>query len=153
MQCAILFAFVTIASAIDNSQFLDIERTVYDDRSALTNKNNLKSKAYQDFIHTLYRRDEDNLKRVDNLFQQPERPRPYYQPLTNYAQEPAQPTYATYLAQQQQYRQKRDVVMRPRFVYRHFADRKREDAQDRALRRKAFHQRQQRLQNHNGALQ
>lgn len=40
----------------------------FEDRSALENKSNLQSQRYQDFIHTLYRYDKDNLKRVDNLF-------------------------------------------------------------------------------------
>lgn len=128
-----------------NPQYLDIDSTVYNDRSALKDAANLKSKAYQDFIHTLYRKDEDNLKKVDTLFQAPERS--YYQPAVQYApqtkqQYAPQPTYATYIAQQQaagyQFRRKRDAAIRPLFVYRHFAEREREREEERSLRR--FHQ-------------
>lgn len=116
---------------------------VYNDQSALNNKANLKSKEYQDFIHTLYRKDEGNLKKVDTLFQTPERS--YYQPPADeYAPQQIQPTYATYIAQQQAagypYRRKRDAAVRPLFVYRYFADREQEREQERVLRRRAFHQ-------------
>lgn len=148
-----MLAIFSISNAYDtppsNSQYLDIESTVYNDRSALSDQANLKSKAYQDFIHTLYRKDEDNLKKVDTLFANPQRS--YYQPATEYVPQ-TQPTYATYIAQQQlqqqqtlqstgyQYRRKRDAAIRPLFVYRYFADREQDRQQERILRRKAFHQ-------------
>lgn len=145
MQCAALITIFSISSAQESapsdSQYLNIESQVYNDQSALNDKSNLKSKAYQDFIHTLYRKDEDNLKKVDTLFGNPDRS--YYEQAVEYAPQ-TQPTYATYIAQQQgngyQYRRKRDVIFRPLFVTRYFAEREREREQDRILRRRAFHQ-------------
>lgn len=141
-----MFAVFTISSAYEaphnNPQYLDIDSTVYNDRSALEDKANLKSKAYQDFIHTLYRKDEDNLKKVDTLFENPERS--YYQPApVEYAPQ-TQPTYATYIAQQQAagflYRRKRaNGAIRPLFVTRHFAELEWERDQDRIQQRRAFH--------------
>lgn len=51
------------------------------DRSALTDKRNLQSRQYHDFIHNLYRFDKENLQKVDNLFEIHNTPTavPYYQ--------------------------------------------------------------------------
>lgn len=40
---------------------------VFNDESALTKKENLQSKQYNDFIHTLYKFDADNLQKFDAL--------------------------------------------------------------------------------------
>lgn len=142
-----MFAIISISKVHGappgNPQYLDIGSTVYNDQSALNNEANLKSKTYQDFIHTLYRKDEGNLKKVDTLFQNTDRP--LYQPAEYAPQPQTQPTYATYIAQQQaagyhQYRQKRDIIFRPRFVQRYFAEREQERQQERILRRRAYHQ-------------
>lgn len=153
MQCAALLTIFTITSAQEStpsdSQYLNIESQIYNDQSALNDKANLKSKAYQDFIHTLYRKDEDNLKKVDTLFENTDRS--YYEQAVEYAPQ-TQPTYATYIAQQQgngyQYRRKRDVIFRPLFVYRQFAERERGREQERMLRRRAFHQSLRRRNHH-----
>lgn len=121
---------------------------VYNDRSALKDKSNLKSKQYQDFIHTLYRNDKDNLEKVDNLFVNTD---PYqYQPAARDLHQVVaapQPNYATYIAQQQAagllYRRKRQTF-RPRFVSRFFAEREQDREEERVLRRKAFHSSQHR---------
>lgn len=113
------------------------DSNMFNDQSALDVKANLESKPYQDFIHTLYRLDKDNLNRVDNLFA---RPNQAYQ--SN-----VQPTYATYLQSTagsastynnnnfQLNRQKRDIIFRPLFVYREFAERARQREEDRIRRR------------------
>jgi len=68
----------------------------FNDRSALTDKRNLQSRQYHDFIHNLYRFDKDNLQKVDNLFESQSIPTavPYYQ------------------------RHKRYIYFRPLFAYR-----------------------------------
>lgn len=39
----------------------------FNDQSALKNKENLESKQYNDFIHTLYKFDADNLEKFEKL--------------------------------------------------------------------------------------
>lgn len=68
----------------------------FTDRSALSDKRNLQSRQYHDFIHNLYRFDKENLQKVDNLFE-----------IQN------APTAAPYYP-----RHKRSIYFRPLFVYR-----------------------------------
>ncbi|XP_031633248.1 uncharacterized protein LOC116347017 isoform X2 [Contarinia nasturtii] len=57
--------------AADDSNLAPLpEQTAFNDKTAPYAQSNLASRLYQDFIHQLYRFDKDNLKRVDNLFQQ-----------------------------------------------------------------------------------
>lgn len=71
----------------------------FTDRSALTDKRNLQSRQYHDFIHNLYRFDKENLQKVDNLFEIQNTPTaaPYYQ---------------------RHNLQKRAIYFRPLFIYR-----------------------------------
>ncbi|KAG4076903.1 hypothetical protein HA402_015890 [Bradysia odoriphaga] len=93
---------VTITIALVNGYrsedaYLNIPaEPTFNDRSALTDKRNLQSRQYHDFIHNLYRFDKENLQKVDNLFELQNRPTatPYYQ------------------------RPKRAIYFRPLFVYR-----------------------------------
>lgn len=43
------------------------EYIVFNDESALTKRENLESQQYNDFIHTLYKFDADNLQKFENL--------------------------------------------------------------------------------------
>jgi len=45
------------------------DQEIFTDRSALTDKKNLQSRQYQDFLHNLYRFDKENLQKVDHLFE------------------------------------------------------------------------------------
>lgn len=132
------------AQAASNVGFLNVPTPQsFNDRSALTDKANLQSQQYQDFIHTLYRFDKDNLKRVDNLFAHPERASQQ----TSQSQQPnKQPTYADYIQTQPNYfgfpnsgRYKRGanggVIFRPLFVTRIFQERARQREEDRLRRR------------------
>lgn len=46
------------------------EYIVFNDESALTKKQNLQSKQYNDFIHTLYKNDADNLLKFENRYEE-----------------------------------------------------------------------------------
>lgn len=67
----ILTATITIAASSPKSDdsYLNIpdQFIVFNDESALTKKENLQSKQYNDFIHTLYKFDADNLQKFDAL--------------------------------------------------------------------------------------
>lgn len=73
-------------------------------------KENLKSQEYQDFIHQLYSHDKDNLKKVDNLFAHPE-----LADSTNI--DPVLIASNTNF-RPNSYRQAREIVFRPLFVYK-----------------------------------
>jgi len=134
-----LLTVITLTWGYDtsNSDYISIpEVTSYNDQSALNIKSNLQSTQYQDFIHQLYRFDNDNLKRVDNLFtnyehqtqqsqQQPQQSNP----------EPSSDTSYNYNANQPHSRRRRDAAFRPLFVYRGFAARARQREEDRIRRR------------------
>lgn len=132
---------MVILSKDVNSQqgdFLNVPTpSVFNDQSALNVKSNLQSQQYQDFIHQLYRFDKDNLKRVDNLFANPEQVD--QSNINQQQQQPKQPTYASWIQTQPEYnsgtgRYKRDAhgaIFRPRFVYRIFQDLKQDRIRER----------------------
>lgn len=113
---AIGIAVTTSVGAYDDqsSQILNIPvENYFNDRSALNDDSTLASKQYQDFIHTLYRKDKDNLMRADNLFSN-----------VGYLQQPAnqeQPNYASYYPQQQlnhvETRRRKRNAIRTKFTY------------------------------------
>lgn len=144
-------------NAQQNSNLLNVEQPQsFNDQSALNVKSNLQSRQYQDFIHTLYRYDKDNLKRVDNLFANPDQVGPNHS--NNYDQAAVsqinkQPTYADYVKTQQPTgfynfdggfsaysgnrfkRSAQGAIFRPRFVYRIFQERARKREEERIQRR------------------
>lgn len=150
----------TTAEEASKSDLLNVpEQIAFNDQSALSVKSNLQSQQYQDFIHTLYRFDKDNLKRVDNLFAHPEQVDA--QTISTEAQ---QPSYADYIKQQPQLdnyfgilkdstkrfkRSAQGAIFRPLFVYRILQERTlaREEERIRrrllANRRRASHQKHQ----------
>lgn len=72
MLFSTVLMFVAVASAQRNDDFyLNIpdEYIVFNDESALTKRENLESQQYNDFIHTLYKFDADNLRKFENLHQ------------------------------------------------------------------------------------
>lgn len=94
----------------------------------------MESSQYQDFIHQLYRFDNENLKRVDSLFTHPGQQQQQQQQVQQ-AQQEATPSY-NYNGYQAHSRRRREAALiRPLFVYRTFADRTRGREQDRILRR------------------
>lgn len=121
----------------------------FNDQSALSVKSNLQSQQYQDFIHTLYRFDKDNLKRVDNLFAHPDQvDQTSFNTGLNTA-ESQQPSYADYIRSQQSSnyfgisqdsttrneRSAQGAIFRPLFVYRIFQERTLEREEERIRRR------------------
>lgn len=136
----------------------------FNDPSALEVKSNLQSQQYQNFIHTLYRHDKDNLKRVDNLFAKatdrssssatygddvnsPESQQPSY---ADYIRtQDQQPSYADYIRTQPNNfigisqdstskrlkRSAQGAIFRPLFVYRIFQERQIEREEKRLRRR------------------
>lgn len=117
------------------------DHVVYQDQSALTQEQNLKSKEYQDFIHQLYRLDKDNLRRADDLFvaagasdDDPTASRfdaAYDSSEQGVAPEIASPEYYGIYTP----RQKRGLFFRPLSVYR---ERQAETQHEQALRSKRF---------------
>lgn len=124
----------------------------FNDQSALTNKQNLQSQKYQDFIHQLYRFDKDNLKRVDSLFANADRLQD--RSISTGPQEAQQPSYADYIRTQPQQQQQpinyfgisqesskrnernaQGAIFRPLFVYRIFQERTLEREEERIRRR------------------
>lgn len=129
-------------------------------KSALDEQENLKSKQYQDFIHTLYRFDKDNLKKVDGLFSTAGQPggQAAGPKWTDYetsftAPEYVAPEIPEILSNRQRrvpeyLRQRRDLVFRPLFVYRQqLHDQEIEDQHEQALRSKRHHHSQEHAYN------
>ncbi|KAJ6642357.1 hypothetical protein Bhyg_07305 [Pseudolycoriella hygida] len=74
----VIFKILFLAAAVvlvfgddtTNDTFINIPADpVFNDHSALSDKSNLQSAQYQDFIRNLYRFDKENLEKYDNLFQ------------------------------------------------------------------------------------
>lgn len=137
---------VIYTTAENSPQLLNVpEPPSFDDRSALNVKSNLQSQQYQDFIHTLYRYDKDNLKRVDSLFEAAAD-----NLSANLAEGPQQPSYSDYIQSQpnnffgisqeiiRNKRSAQGAIFRPLFVYRIFQERLLEREEER-LRRRRLH--------------
>lgn len=147
-----IFVMGAIAQGASSPALLNVpEPTTFNDKSALSVKSNLQSQQYQDFIHTLYRFDKDNLKRVDNLFAHPEQvEQSSFNTGLNTA-ESQQPSYADYIRSQQSNnyfgisqdsttkirneRSAQGALFRPLFVYRIFQERTLEKEEERIRRR------------------
>lgn len=134
---------------------LDVpEPQSFNDQSALKNKQNLQSQKYQDFIHTLYAHDKDNLKKVDSLFANVDRLQDRSGG-TGFG-EAQQPSYADYIRTQPQQQQPlpsinyfgisqdsrkrykrtaQGAIFRPLFVYKIFQERMLEREEERIRRR------------------
>lgn len=130
---------------------LDISDQPFEVKSALQEEENLKSKTYQDFIHTLYRFDKDNLKKVDGLFSNAQSTPSYSSdPKWTDFEQPnsftAPDLVAPEIPEISSNRQRREIMFRPLFVYRqHLREEALEEQHEQALRSKRHHHSQDHL--------
>lgn len=112
--------FVAECAELGIPEFFPVQQ-----ESALKQEQNLRSKSYQDFIHTLYRFDNDNLKKVDSLFSTVDTVdradyssnwQDFDSPEVQLV--PGPEVVAPEIPEIHSNRQKRDVAFRPLFVYR-----------------------------------
>ncbi|XP_055316165.1 uncharacterized protein LOC129575946 isoform X2 [Sitodiplosis mosellana] len=97
--CFVLIAIIVMDATAQQAGLLNVpEPQSFNDQSALTNKQNLQSQKYQDFIHQLYRFDKDSLKRVDSLFANADRLQ--VRSGGTSAAEAQQPSYSDYIRTQ-----------------------------------------------------
>lgn len=134
----------TSAAPVESDgSYIDVEqdRVQFNDQSALNQADNLKSKTYQDFIHTLYRFDKGNLAKVDGLFTAAggqQAPVPSANPKWDDFETPQLLISPDFVAPEipeiSSNRQRRALFFRPLFVYR---DRQ-QDQNEQAARSKRY---------------